>query len=115
MDEWVLNPTTHTALDEILPCVEKATALETILQTKIVTHLLVNTVDEVISHGLNGNIIPYNQSGPLIPLVCNPFNTDYTPRHCAAEEVALENTSEVIAVFMTIKKHIYIYIYEIIP
>ncbi|CAJ1944714.1 unnamed protein product [Sphenostylis stenocarpa] len=28
MDEWVVNPTTHTAVDEILPCVEKATVCE---------------------------------------------------------------------------------------
>ncbi|GJW68599.1 transmembrane protein [Tanacetum coccineum] len=31
-DEWVQNPTAHTTLDEILPCVNNATAQETLYE-----------------------------------------------------------------------------------
>nr|GEZ86156.1 uncharacterized protein [Tanacetum cinerariifolium] len=41
MDEWVQNPTAHTALDEILPCVDNATAQETLYESKDVTFQLV--------------------------------------------------------------------------
>ncbi|XP_057420762.1 uncharacterized protein LOC130714820 [Lotus japonicus] len=95
MDEWVLNPTAHTALDEILPCVDNATAMETLAQSKNVTHSLVELVDNFISSVTNGNTFPYNQSGPLVPALCNPFNSDYTLRQCAAGELALENATEV--------------------
>lgn len=98
MDEWVLNPTAHTALDEILPCVDNATAMETLAQSKNVTHSLVELVDNFISSVTNGNTFPYNQSGPLVPALCNPFNSDYTLRQCAAGEFALENATEVRAI-----------------
>jgi hypothetical protein len=54
----------------------------------------------MISNALNGNIISQNQSAPHghLPLLCNPFNSDFTVRHCAAEEVALENAIEVRAI-----------------
>ncbi|TKY54765.1 hypothetical protein E2542_SST19177 [Spatholobus suberectus] len=83
MDEWVLNPTAHTALDDILPCVEKATVVETFLRSKTVTYTVVELFDQIISNVTNGNTAAYNQSGPLVPLLCNPFNSDFTPRQCA--------------------------------
>lgn len=97
MDEWVLNPTAHTALDEILPCVENATALESLIRTRSVTQELVQLVDLFITNVANGNSSPfkYNQSGPLMPFLCNPFESDLTVRQCAAGEVALENAIEV--------------------
>ncbi|KAK2411795.1 envelope glycoprotein B [Trifolium repens] len=97
MDEWVLNPTTHSALDEIIPCMENETAREIFLQSKSIVFLLVNSVNNMISNALNGNTMSQNQSAPHahLPLLCNPFNSDFTVRHCAAEEVALENAIEV--------------------
>ncbi|KAK7304734.1 hypothetical protein VNO77_42621 [Canavalia gladiata] len=101
MDEWVQNPTAHTALDEILPCVDNATARETLQRTKDVTHQLISLADKVISNVTNKDFPPssgplyYNQSGPLMPYLCNPFNPDLTNRTCASGEVSLDNATEV--------------------
>ncbi|KAK8602093.1 hypothetical protein V6N13_058251 [Hibiscus sabdariffa] len=101
MDEWVQNPTAHTALDDILPCVDNATAQETLLQTKNVTHQLVNVVNSIIKNVANQNVPPqlaplyYNQSGPSVPVLCDPFHSDLTERMCASGEVSLFNSSEV--------------------
>lgn len=100
-DQWVQNPTAHTALDDILPCVDNATAQETMLQTKNVTHQLVNVVNGIINTVANRNFPPqlaplyYNQSGPLVPVLCNPFHSDLSERMCAYGEVSLHNSSEV--------------------
>lgn len=102
MDEWVQNPTAQTALDEILPCVDNATAQETLTRTREVTHQLVKLVDNVVSNVTNRNFPPaaaplyYNQSGPLMPPLCNPFNADLTNRSCAPGEVPLDNAAEVM-------------------
>ncbi|XVE98448.1 hypothetical protein REPUB_Repub03eG0107500 [Reevesia pubescens] len=101
LDEWVQNPTAHTALDDILPCVDNATAQETLLQTKNVSHQLVNVVNGVINNVVNRNFPPtlvplyYNQSGPPVPVLCNPFHADLTDRQCTSGEVRLYNSSEV--------------------
>lgn len=101
MDEWVLNPTAHTALDEILPCVDNATAQQTLLESRDVTRQLVMLVDKVIFTVANRNFPPqagpvyYNQSGPLMPILCSPFNADLSPRQCAPGTVSLENATEV--------------------
>ncbi|GJZ51917.1 ribonuclease H-like domain-containing protein [Tanacetum coccineum] len=47
MNQWVENPTSHTALDDILPCVDNATALETSLRSREVTSPLVNVINQV--------------------------------------------------------------------
>ncbi|XP_022755223.1 uncharacterized protein LOC111303316 isoform X2 [Durio zibethinus] len=101
MDEWVQNPTAHTALDDILPCVDNATAQETLLRTKNVSYQLVNVVNGVINNVVNQNFPPssaplyYNQSGPRVPVLCNPFHSDLTDRQCASGEVSLYDSSEV--------------------
>ncbi|KAG6769271.1 hypothetical protein POTOM_024891 [Populus tomentosa] len=101
MDEWVQNPTAKTALDDIIPCVDNTTAQETLRQTKETTYQLVNVVDNIINNVSNRNIPPqagalyYNQSGPLMPVLCNPYNSDYTDRQCAAGEVDLSNATQV--------------------
>lgn len=101
MNEWVVNPTAHTALDEILPCVDKATAQETSLKTKEVTNQLVDVINEVITNVSNINFAPnfvplyFNQSGPLVPLLCNPYFHDLTDRPCTTGEVDLDNATQV--------------------
>ncbi|PKI52605.1 hypothetical protein CRG98_026945 [Punica granatum] len=101
MDEWVQNPTAHTALDDLIPCVDNATAQETLLRTKDTTYQLINVVNGVITNISNRNFPPmarplyYNQSGPLVPNLCNPFNADLTDRACASGEVDFNNATEV--------------------
>ncbi|XP_030546707.1 uncharacterized protein LOC115752594 isoform X1 [Rhodamnia argentea] len=101
MDEWVQNPTAHTALDDIIPCVDNATAQETLLRTKDVTYQLANVVDMVITNVSNRNYPPgagplyINQSGPLVPTLCNPYHADLTNRQCASGEVDFMNASRV--------------------
>lgn len=101
MDQWVQNPTAHTALDDILPCMDNATAQETLLRSKEVTSQLVGVVNQVITNVSNINFAPnftplfYNQSGPLMPTLCNPFNPDLTDRVCRSGEVDLNNATEV--------------------
>ncbi|XP_031277438.1 uncharacterized protein LOC116135871 [Pistacia vera] len=101
MDEWVQHPTAHTALDDILPCVDNATARETLLKSKNVTQQLVGVVDSIINNVANSNLPPqagplyYNQSGPMVPVLCNPFNSNLTDRQCADGEVELSNATEV--------------------
>lgn len=104
MDEWVQNPTARTALDDILPCMDNATAQETLSKTKDVTRQLVTVVDNIIINVANKNFPPqagivfYNQSGPMLPVLCNPFNHDLTNRQCVAGEVDLNNATEVILI-----------------
>ncbi|KAH8504154.1 hypothetical protein H0E87_011711 [Populus deltoides] len=49
MDHWVHSPTAHTALDDILPCVDKATTQDTLLKSKEITTQLVEVVNQVWS------------------------------------------------------------------
>lgn len=106
LDEWVKYPTAHTALDDILPCVDTATAQETLSQSKNVTYQLVGMVNGIISNVSNlnppvNNTRPsppfyYNQSGPPVPVLCNPFHPDNSIRKCSSGEVDLANATEVI-------------------
>ncbi|KAL4566881.1 hypothetical protein LXL04_031007 [Taraxacum kok-saghyz] len=101
MDEWVQNPTAHTALDEILPCVDNATAQETMTQSKDVTFQLVDMVNKIIFNVANidpppfPGVLGYNQSGPLVPILCNPLNANKTDRECQAAELDAGNASQV--------------------
>ncbi|KAL1552232.1 hypothetical protein AAHA92_13056 [Salvia divinorum] len=102
MNQWVQNPTAHTALDDILPCVDNATAQETLTKSKEVSSQLVTLMNTVIANISNANNVPnflpfyFNQSGPLVPNVCNPFNPDLTSRACAPGETDLSNATEVL-------------------
>ncbi|KAG1363988.1 putative Transmembrane protein [Cocos nucifera] len=101
MDEWVLHPQEHTALDDILPCVDGATTNESLYQSKEVTYQVVNVVDQVIMNISNVNYpsgagpVYYNQSGPLMPILCNPYKSDFSNRACITGEVRLEDASQV--------------------
>ncbi|KAL6528870.1 hypothetical protein OROMI_029046 [Orobanche minor] len=101
MNQWVQNPTARTALDDILPCVDKTTAQDTLNRSKEVTSQLVDLINTVISNASNINFAPnfkplyYNQSGPLLPSLCNPFNPDLADRTCTPGEVDLNNATQV--------------------
>ncbi|XP_065866514.1 uncharacterized protein [Euphorbia lathyris] len=108
MDEWVQNPTARTSLDDILPCVERATAQQTLSESEQVTFQLVGIVNSFITNVANidpptdlppnlppnATLVYYNQSGPLVPILCNPFNSNMTDRICAAAEVHFANASQ---------------------
>ncbi|XP_042384961.1 uncharacterized protein LOC121976726 [Zingiber officinale] len=101
MDEWAVHPQEHSAMDDILPCVDEATAGASLDQSKQVTFELVDVVNRVIVNVSNVNYPPnfqplyYNQSGPLVPLLCNPFNTDLTNRTCLAGELGFDDAARV--------------------
>ncbi|WOL18337.1 hypothetical protein Cni_G27131 [Canna indica] len=101
MDEWVLHPREHTAMDDILPCVDVATANASLNKSREVTYLLVNVVNQVILNVSNVNYPPmlkplyFNQSGPLVPQLCNPYKPDMTNRTCLPGELGFNNVSQV--------------------
>lgn len=101
MDEWVQAPAAHTALDDIMPCTDSAAAQETLVQSKAVTYRLVEVINEVITNISNINFSPdikpvyFNQSGPLLPILCNRFHSDLTDRACSPGEVDLNNAAQV--------------------
>ncbi|XP_030452590.2 uncharacterized protein LOC115674363 [Syzygium oleosum] len=101
MDEWIQYPSAHTALDEILPCMDDVTVQETRQRSKEVTYQLAEVVNQVITNVSNLNFSPnfptmyLNQSGPPVPILCNPFHSDLTDRACSSGEVDLNNAREV--------------------
>ncbi|CAH9075516.1 unnamed protein product [Cuscuta epithymum] len=100
MDEWAKNPKVHTALDDIIPCVDPKAAQETLSQSKEVTFEMVVVVNRIINNVANANMptdapTSYNQSGPLVPNLCSPFNSDNKDKKCAEDEVEFGNAPEV--------------------
>ncbi|KAI3761497.1 hypothetical protein L1987_51914 [Smallanthus sonchifolius] len=102
MNEWVENPMAHTALDDILPCVDNATTQETMSQSKEVEFQLVGMVNYIINNISNINprpsfpiLLNYNQSGPLVPNLCNPLTANKTARICQAGELQFNNATKV--------------------
>ncbi|CAL9048459.1 unnamed protein product [Musa banksii] len=101
MDEWVDHPHAHTTLDDILPCVDVATADESMQRSKQVTFQLVNLVNQVIVNISNADFPPgmaplyYNQSGPPAPPLCNPYLPDMSNRTCLPGEVDFNSASKV--------------------
>jgi hypothetical protein len=101
MKEWVAHPYEDTALDHILPCVDVATAEQSLNQSKEVTSKVVAVVNQVLSTVANSNLPPnagplyYNQSGPLVPTLCSPYTVRLDNRQCNAGEVNLTNAVQV--------------------
>ncbi|KAL6335829.1 hypothetical protein AAG906_040545 [Vitis piasezkii] len=90
MNEWVQHPTARTALDDIL-------------LSKDVTFQLVNVVNNFITNVSNKNFptqaelepsVSYNQTGPLVPVLCNPYQPNKTRRVCEAGEVDFNNAAQ---------------------
>ncbi|XP_028798231.1 uncharacterized protein LOC114753695 [Neltuma alba] len=106
IDQWTQLPSEHTTMDEIMPCLDNTTAQETLSRSKEVTSELVNLVNQIITNVSNINFAPnftplyYNQSGPLMPLLCNPFHPDMTDRQCEPGEVTLTNATQVYGNFV---------------
>ncbi|KAK9116166.1 hypothetical protein Sjap_015113 [Stephania japonica] len=101
MEEWADNPQAETALSNILPCVDERTTNKTLFQSKEVINQLVNVVNTAIYTFANWNPPPqakffyYNQSGPLMPSLCSPFDSKLEDQLCGYHQVSLSNASMV--------------------
>lgn len=101
MQEWVEYPQAETALSDILPCVNERTANHTLYQSKEVIRQLVDVVNTAIGTIANLNSplqtsqYYYNQSGPLMPSLCCPFDSQLKDRQCEPQEVSFANASMV--------------------
>ncbi|EEF27875.1 conserved hypothetical protein [Ricinus communis] len=100
MEEWVDHPHAVTALSNILPCVDQSTTNKTLVQSKEVINDIVNVVNTYIYTFANANPSPtefnyYNQSGPFMPPLCYPFDSQLQDRQCGFQEVSMTNASVV--------------------
>ncbi|KAI3453096.1 hypothetical protein Pfo_009759 [Paulownia fortunei] len=99
MGEWVENPHAETALSNILPCVDQRTTNQTLFKSKQVINDIVNIVNGFVGSVANSNPPPqaassyYNQSGPLIPQLCYPYDSKLQDRPCSAQELSMANAS----------------------
>ncbi|KAJ9702695.1 hypothetical protein PVL29_004428 [Vitis rotundifolia] len=89
MDEWVQNPTAHTALDDILPCVDAETAQDSLSEAKDVTYQVLSIVNLAVNVS---NADP--GAGPLVPLLCNPFFAS-VGQACPPDAVDLKDATQV--------------------
>ncbi|KAI3796107.1 hypothetical protein L1987_38771 [Smallanthus sonchifolius] len=99
MEQWVDHQNAETALSNILPCVDQRTTNQTLYKSKQVINDLGNIVNGFIGSYANsygvplGNTNYYNQSGPLMPYVCSPYDSQLQERNCSSEEVSMSNAS----------------------
>lgn len=95
MDQWVANPSASTSLDSVLPCVDPETGANTLAQSKATAYTLTSNANTAITSAVNNNNsrLPaplwYNQSGPAVPALCNPYGPapNYSDVACAAGSV----------------------------
>ncbi|KAK7308258.1 hypothetical protein VNO77_41860 [Canavalia gladiata] len=100
MGEWVENPHAESALSNILPCVDQRTTNKTLFQSKQVVTNIVSVVNQFIYNTADaspsqGNMNYYNQSGPAMPPLCYPFDSQFRQRQCTTQEVSSANASSV--------------------
>ncbi|KAK7343459.1 hypothetical protein VNO77_12218 [Canavalia gladiata] len=100
MGEWVANPHTESALSNVLPCVDQRTTNKTLFQSKQVVTNIASVVNRFVYDAANidatqGSLGYYNQSGPKMPSLCYPFDTQFQERQCTAQEVSSANASRV--------------------
>lgn len=98
MQEWAENPQAETALSDILPCVDERTTNGTLLESKKVVAGVVNIINQFIytyadTNRPHGDYFYYNQSGPLVPPLCYPFDGQMEDRQCSQNEVSMMNAS----------------------
>lgn len=99
MGEWVENPHRRSALSDVLPCVDPRTTNKTLFQSKQVVINIANVVNQFIYNNANtatqGTPGYYNQSGPSMPSLCYPFDSQLQERQCTTQEVSSANASMV--------------------
>ncbi|KAK7381553.1 hypothetical protein VNO80_00098 [Phaseolus coccineus] len=97
IDEWVQHPRSESAISKLLPCMDEATTQKTLDISKNTSYLVVNLVNTFVDNVANKDLPPtqtdrdlyYNQSGPALPLICNPFFPNMSERACDALEISL--------------------------
>lgn len=92
------NPHAESALSNILPCVDQSTTNKTLVQSKQVVTNIVSVVNRFIYNIADANGSPndpnyYNQSGPAMPPLCYPFDSQLKERQCTSQEVFSSNAS----------------------
>ncbi|GMI86109.1 hypothetical protein like AT2G12400 [Hibiscus trionum] len=91
MDEWVQNPKADSALEDLLPCAEKEAGEKIKEAGKEVTTSINDLLNQVVTFS-NQNTAK-NQSGPLVPLVCDPYEHGNSQLNCG-DQVPLKNAQE---------------------
>lgn len=102
MGEWADNPQAESAISDILPCVDERTTNQTLYQSKRVVTNIVNVVNQFIYTFADTNPPPqsnfsyyYNQSGPMMPPLCYPYDSQLQDSPCGYFDVPLSNASQV--------------------
>ncbi|GAB2254654.1 hypothetical protein Droror1_Dr00022463 [Drosera rotundifolia] len=100
MQEWANNPQAETALSDILPCVDERYTNQTLNESKKVVAGIANVVNQFIytyadTNRSRGDMFYYNQSGPLMPPLCFPYDNQLQDHDCGPQEVSMENASVV--------------------
>ncbi|KAJ4829665.1 hypothetical protein Tsubulata_034579 [Turnera subulata] len=95
VDDFLQHPAANSALDlQFLPCVSNERVQSALNTNKMTTKSLIAMDNQYIKNiANNNNLTPdagsfyYNQSGPPVPLLCDPYNDDLTDRKCGSDEV----------------------------
>ncbi|KAK9014062.1 hypothetical protein V6N11_005234 [Hibiscus sabdariffa] len=91
MDEWVQNPNANSALNDLIPCSDKQ-AGENIKQAgQTVTTTINDMLNQIIA--ISNQNTGYNQSGPSVPLVCDPYKNGNSRQTCG-DQVPLKYAEE---------------------
>ncbi|XP_050372324.1 uncharacterized protein LOC126790208 [Argentina anserina] len=98
MEEWVDNPHAETALSNILPCVDQKTTNQTLSQSKGIVNDMVSVVNQFIytyanTYPSHSDPYFYNQSGPLMPTLCYPYDSELRDTQCGDQQVSITNAS----------------------
>ncbi|CAH8355915.1 unnamed protein product [Eruca vesicaria subsp. sativa] len=106
MDQWVHDPAADSALSQLLPCVDPKTVGDTLDMTKTLTSTAVDMTNAYTVNVSNNDQFPHNnpfyhnQSGPLVPLLCNPLDEHHNLRPCAPNEILLADASQIYKGFV---------------
>ncbi|GMI73117.1 hypothetical protein like AT2G12400 [Hibiscus trionum] len=91
MDEWVQNPKANSALSNLIPCAEKEAGENIKEAGKAVTTTINEMLNQIVAIS-NQNTLN-NQSGPLVPLVCDPYKYGDSQQSCG-DQVPLNDAEE---------------------
>ncbi|KAE8705091.1 Detected protein of unknown function [Hibiscus syriacus] len=101
VDEWVQNPMAGSAIKELLPCVDREFGKNIKDASKSVSNGINDLLNLDISVVANNNDIPpqvvglyYNQSGPSLPTVCDPYKAENDKQACDEGQVAVGNATQ---------------------
>ncbi|XVE91244.1 hypothetical protein DITRI_Ditri20bG0138300 [Diplodiscus trichospermus] len=101
MNQWVQNPMANSAIKELLPCWDREFGQNVMDASRSVSTGVNGILNQYIVLVANNDTIPpqsvplyYNQSGPLVPAICDPYTTGDTQQGCGEGLVALSNATE---------------------